>query len=103
MSKTMKIIIGIVFVLLVFYLIGSRNNPKVNYSAPSQTDNVQSEFKQAYMEGCIEEGGNNRYCDCTWQFLLDEYGFYRILDISTDYLKTNEIPEELNKAVKHCL
>ena len=101
MSKTMKIIIGIVFVLLVFYLIGSQT-PDTKYETIKTPVYSKDEFKQAYMEGCMEEG-TYEYCSCTYDYILDKHGLDKFLDISVEYMKTEELPDEMWEAVKHCL
>lgn len=100
MNKGIKIIIGIVIAFLILYLIGSRNQPKYETNSPAYSNN---EFKQAFIEGCIEEDATYEYCNCAYEYLVDTHGEDRVIDISVEYAKTNVIPDELWGAVKHCM
>jgi hypothetical protein len=65
-----------------------------------------SEFKGAYMGGCLdEEGANYAYCECTYKYMVREYGTDGLEKIAIIYDSgklNNEVEELLMDAVYAC-
>jgi hypothetical protein len=67
----------------------------VNKPTIGPTQNI---FYENYMEAC----GMDDYCQCTYDYMIDNHGFDKFLSLSIDYVETQKMPEELLDAVDYC-
>jgi len=68
---------------------------------PLDTD-TNTEMKDGFMIGCMEEG-TKEDCTCYYNSVLGQLGYDGLIDLSTDYLKTEQIPTKvIDKIKKDC-
>ena len=117
MKETMKnllMIFGVLFVLIVGYVIvtdymDSKEivSPVPASAFPTQSPAVtkyMTAYKSEYMEACNEDGGIFNYCSCTYDYMVDTYGVKQVISMSMDYVEDDaELPDELLEAVGECL
>ena len=64
-------------------------------------------FYENYMRGCVSATDGSKkmvdYCECTYDFMIEEYGFDDFVEIAIKSLDSEEIPPELMRAVNSCL
>ncbi len=61
------------------------------------------EMKKQFLKGCLYIPGLEDYCECAWSRLLNEYGTKGIVRIGFDFLKTDEMPDDLEEKLEGCL
>lgn len=88
----------------VFVGLLLRPTPKEVVKPSSNTET----FLKYYIEGCMESGeATYKYCSCSYEYIVEKYGFNTLLDESTDYVKTGIVSEKLNSiaedAVNNCI
>ena len=101
----MSILMGLAFGLIVGYLLWGNTTQEQEYTPlPTfeQSDMV-NEFRDEFLGGCIEEDGDEAYCQCTWDYLYKTQGYNGILDLSVEYLREGDIPSELMEAAEQCI
>jgi hypothetical protein len=102
-----KIVSGLVTVLsygigfaigffLIGLVIGLFKEDKV--TVPLGT-NYNTEFKDNFMTGCMEEG-TKEVCTCYYNSMLGQLGYDGLIDLASDYLKTEQIPTKLIDGIK---
>lgn len=106
-----KIVSGLVTVLsygigfaigffLIGLVIGLFKEDKV--TVPLET-NSKTEFRDGFMSGCLEEEGTVQDCNCYYNSILGQLGHDGIIDLATEYLKTEQIPKKvIDGIVKDC-
>lgn len=83
--------------LAVLYCIGLSMKPDTNPS-PS----LEAQTRQGFMDGCIKESnGEDAYCNCTYDGLIDLYGFNGLLD-NVGRLAREEFSEADMAVVNRC-
>jgi len=61
------------------------------------------EMKDGFMSGCVQSPGWYDYCECAYDFLLERHGMTGIMEIGTEYQKTDTLPPEMEEAVYECI
>lgn len=69
---------------------------------PNETAKAR-EMEGGYMSSCDPEGTATAYCQCTYDFLKANYGLASMVRIGEEYQRTNELTEEMWRAVEACL
>ena len=68
--------------------------------------------KQSYLQGCEDVKNTtelftqdklNKYCGCTWDYLINRYSIKEIIDINVKYTNTGKTPSELVGAARSCV
>jgi hypothetical protein len=95
-AKNALVILGVLFILLVSYMLGED-------SVNKKRDTLPSDFKEEYMIGCIDEDTSWEFCECGYNYLNDNYTNKQILDASLEYIETDEVPDEMMNAAKACI
>ena len=91
-------LVGAFIILMIVGLIANNQDSKIESSKPIDS------FKEAYMQGCTEEGASITMCDCSYNQLLKDLGMDGLIDLSADIAKGEEIPEYLlNNMIEQCL
>jgi len=98
--KNILIALGIAF--LIILLIGLFTQADKKTTTKNDTD-MMTKFKQSYVENCTMSSGMEDYCKCTYDYMVDKYGEEGLIDISIDYYRTEELPEEIYDAAKECI
>ena len=105
MKKVLVFILGIIIAIaainLGVYVADKITGPKVVY-----TDTQVAEFKATYLEGCTgvsNNGSLNNYCSCTYDYVVDNYGTTKFIDLSIQYAQDNKLPKELVDAADACM
>ena len=66
-------------------------------------DTDASEFRESFIEGCLEAEGEIEDCNCMYSYMERKMTKSEIIEMSLDYLKDDsEIPEVLYDAVDYC-
>lgn len=107
MNTQEKTIIGFVVVIVLCIIIGaySTKEEKKVVSVPvEKKTSLSSEFKENFIEGCMEDGTYSyTLCSCSYNSLENQLGTEGVWDLSINYIKTEEFPEEvLTQVVKDC-
>lgn len=116
--KTNKKVLYVIIAFLIFFLliaIVAGDNAPVEQRTESKTQKQEVEpepskkmsidedmLKSNFMEGCNIEGANKQFCECTWNYLVDQYGIEWLVDESINTYRTGDIPPEMFKAGKTC-
>jgi hypothetical protein len=70
---------------------------------PTPISSLETEFKTAFINGCIDNKESNRpYCTCNWDYLYKKYGMSKIYDLSMKYEETKVLPFELVESSEAC-
>jgi len=62
----------------------------------------ESEWKESFMEGCMEEDGSYAFCNCVSLELLDEYSIPELIEIGIDMITNDEIPTWAWEMMSRC-
>jgi|SRR6056297_298511 len=119
-KENKKILLTIIIVLGIVGLISlvtSTNDadkelePKVNETESVQMktneqrkmDFDNEELKAEYVKGCIQAGGNQDYCVCTYNEIKEQMEFDEFMTMVIEYNETGEFSEEMITAVERCI
>lgn len=96
-KETLKgIIIAVVVTLLAVVFINSvvsKNEEMVKVPINDFTSGVdRNSFEDGFIEGCVEEGATYSECDCMWNSVITQLGFDGVVEMTLDYLRTEELP-----------
>lgn len=104
MKKMLKYsLIGLVAVVLIIALSGNSENGQIK-PTPTPEVNFQEEMASIFIDSCID--GREEYvtyCNCCWAYMVDNYGFNTVLEVTRDFEETGEEPDILWKAINSCL
>lgn len=95
--KTNKIIVAILVVgLLIASAIFFGNKQEVVVEENEAYQTLQAEYKSNFIGGCIDgDTATYQECACSYDFAVETYGFDGFVEIALEYVKTDELPDEL--------
>lgn len=100
------VVIGVIVavLLVIASMIAISSEPKqMTSSATVYNPELQSEFRKAYMDGCVVDGSADyKTCDCTYEYMKDTLGFDRMIELGTQYNKDGIITSEMIAAANYC-
>jgi len=101
-----KVIAGIALVVILVFVIGaSEKEEEKMITIPIETESLStSKFENDFMEGCMgEDSTSYAMCSCAYNSIHNELGDDGIVELSVNYLKTEQIPEKvMTKVIKDC-
>jgi hypothetical protein len=105
-----SIIIGIVFVFLLFNWLTKSDSKEVEtveriverVVTPTPSDNY-TKLRVDYMEGCNPDGKNLLFCSCTYDELIKIYTYDEIMYISEMVDKGYNIDEYVMPVISECI
>ena len=107
MKTIEKVALGLVLVIALCLIFGSiiANNEKSVYVPIENKSEIAIDVKSNFIEGCVEDGdASYTLCVCAYNSLRSQLGDEGIIDLSLDYLKTEQIPEKVvEKMIKDCI
>ena len=108
MDKQSKIVLAIIvagaLIAVGIYFSGRSNKeePMITVPATSTVDNMEV-FKTSFIEGCMDgDAVKFAMCNCAYDKMLNKYGVDGFLKISTDYIKTQQMPESVVTTIIGC-
>ena len=111
MKKTLviagSILLGFIILVIGLALISGNDTKKVETvkvpHASLYENTIEDEFKDGFIEGCAEEGATVAQCTCSYNLLIDELGFDGVMNMSIEYINTEELPLKLlSQIVEEC-
>lgn len=79
------------------------NMVKMSFPEKETKSNFNNEFKDEFVKGCNSEGGSYTECACMYDSMIDQVGFDGMIDMSINYLETEELPMDvMTEAVETC-
>lgn len=106
------VVIGVIVavVLVIASMIAVSSEPKsssqpkqVTSSATAYNSELQSQFRKAYMDGCVIDGATDyKTCDCTYEYMKDNLGFDKMIELGTKYNRDGIITSEMIDAANYC-
>jgi hypothetical protein len=113
MKNTVLIFLGfcLFFVLGVALNSTNKQEPKVpSVNAPvfapvatTSPNRLSDSLRDAYIDGCNEEGGNFSYCDCTMVYLEEHFTREEIIEMFVIYADTEILPDGAVDAAVACM
>lgn len=79
---------------------------KTTDSIPDYTTRYSDKIENSrinFNSGCSEDGQNMKYCNCMFNWIIDNLGHTKFIEISLDYLETEVLPQSLKPAIKNCI
>lgn len=105
MTNEIKIVLAI---LVAGSIIGagvyfSKDSKEETVTIP-QTTTLSSTFKDNFIEGCLEKD-TSKYtlCSCMYDKLEENLGVQGVMDMSLEYLKTNQLPTNVFSIIAPCV
>ena len=93
-----NIIIGVSALIIISILFVAVRTSIILLDENTKTDT----FKEDYMEGC-SDGTNLDYCECTYDYLLEDLGKSGFLKVAYKYTETEVLPDVMFDAMAKCL
>jgi hypothetical protein len=90
-------VVGI-FIILMIIGLTAKDEEMINVPITS----TSQEFREGFMEGCIGDDATYQECDCAYTKLENKYGTQGILDLSAEYIKTEQIPADAVAEILVC-
>jgi len=110
MKKNKESISGVSVIVIAIIIVGAilftalRPEKEEMISVPYATSDINMVgFQSSFIEGCAEEGGDIVECSCYYEELYKAYGAKGILNLSADYLKTEQLPAKAFEVVSKCI
>ncbi len=100
--KAILILFGFIFITAIFSANSDNKKTEEELEKRAKVAELDPD-KQLFMDGCVGEEANYTYCECTYDYLEDEYGKEGIVELAGEYLSTDEVPDEMLDAIKACL
>jgi hypothetical protein len=107
MKKILQILLIFSAGIIITLLIIPDQKREIIYPTNKLEGPKQNVFYDTYMNGCVNASDGSdkfvKYCQCTYDYMVESYGeegFYRL---SLDYVKTEKMPQEFLDAVEECL
>jgi len=102
-KETIIAILGTILgAFVIIMIIGLATPEEKMVSMPIEGDTMAS-FKADFIAGCTEDETSSYYqCNCAYNELEKEYGKDGLLDMSIDYLKTEQFPERAISVILKC-
>lgn len=94
-------IVAVFVILMIIGLISNKQEKDSMVSVPIEITSTQ--FKDSFIEGCMEGDSSYTLCSCAYTQLENKYGNDGLLDLAADYLKTEKLPEEAIDAILVCV
>lgn len=113
MEKTQKGIVTIIAILFALIIVGvvfsalhDDSQPEQNQAATAvaqqDSEDDRDYMREGYMQGCVEgESEWQGYCDCSYDYIVDNYGKQGMIYLAGEYEKGNE-PELMEEAAMQC-
>ena len=118
MEKTRNLIIVLLIVVcfLIGFIVLSSNTPD-EYKIPDTLTNSMIEksdqieiakLKEGFLKGCMEEAADQKpYCECTFNYLLDNFGIKGTIEIGLDFEANDDVSKKtadnLTDAIYSCI
>ena len=98
-NNLLYLLIGGIVVFAALIWLGSTETSQptpVSDAYVTQPPALSDVFYENYMEGCNEDGDLYQYCNCTWDYLTDNYSIDELLwlDENLDSQETDRIVGE---------
>ena len=109
--KDFKKEIAIIVVIIGIVIVALSSNNETTLEKNMFTDKTyevseRDSQREAYNEGCIDEGGNTKYCNCTYDYFMDEMGEDEFELYSIDFLNEDLTDKQVDlfwDSVTDCL
>ena len=105
MKKYEKIILTIVLSVVLTVAVLNISKEEAMITVPIEEPTVSMvDYKESFIGGCIGEDASYSFCSCAYDSLLNQLGEEGVIDLSMNYLKTEQIPEKvMTNVLKSCL
>ena len=89
MTNTKWFGIGILIVILGWFIFVRDGGSIIPSPEPTPvpTSVITPSLKEAYLEGCLSEDVSYQYCECTYNYMAENYGEDAIMKLGIGYLK----------------
>lgn len=114
--KTSKKVLYIVIIFLLFFLAlaivggntSTQHEPQEQKVTPNSLEkssekSLREEMRATFIKNCNMEEANRQFCECTWDYLIENYGLDWLVDESLNTYKTGNIPPEVFEAGEACI
>lgn len=96
------VVIGILIVLVITKTSLFKKEKMI--TVPLDTDTVGINFRENFIVGCTQSGeATYKFCSCAYNRMEQEYGEDGMIDLSLNYLKTEQLPEKIEELVLPCI
>lgn len=116
-NQIKSILVGVgatLFVMLMLFLIFSnsttieeKQNPVkkseqkvVKEMIKQESEKQKINLEQTFVNGCVEAGGNNAYCSCVYNNLINKTGKEGFMDLVQKFTNGNITDEQANLMVE---
>jgi hypothetical protein len=100
------VIVGLITAGLAMVAVKPRDSfvETVRTTIPMVRERLPQAYRDGYMEGCNEDGTQKKYCECTVNYLEDNYSVDAVVDMSIEYSEDSSVmPEMVKKAAMACI
>ncbi len=94
-----KLFVAVLGLLLITGLLAGL---LFKYSITSRDKTYTKEFQDNFIDSCLAEGGTNKSCSCSVQYLYDNYNFQVAKKLDEIAKSSGKVPSELVEAFKSC-
>lgn len=97
-------VIGAVIGAVVILSIMGSNTKPISETKPSE-NLISSEtyYETTFVDGCTKGGGTKSECQCVYDKMQAKWTFDEIKSISTEYAKTEKLPEAMTQMANECI
>lgn len=68
-----------------------------------KVNTYEVDFKNSFVSGCVDDVTTFTQCDCSYDKLLEKYGFDGLYRVSKEYDETQILPDGAVEAITECL
>ena len=95
------VLLGVIAITSTLLLSSNKENKEVKNVIKTainevEDDNGKDLLKEAFIEGCTEEGGNYLYCSCTFNYVVDELGLKAFMSESIKYEEDGVLSDRMS-------
>jgi len=103
-SNLIGFVILIVAIVLSVLIFNNKEEPKIKVPiAEKEVSIVEREFKAGFIEGCTEDNLiSYSVCNCAYNKMINHYGFNKLLELSLEYIETEELPAKTIDFLVEC-
>ena len=69
----------------------------------TETQTTAEMYKKSFVDGCAEESGDIKSCECMYDSLIEKYGLKEILEMSVNYIETGKLDNKFYSVIPQCV
>lgn len=94
---------AVVGAVIILSLMGGSDTKPISETKPSEPlVSAETYYETSFVDGCVKGGGVRSACQCVYDKMQAKWTFEEIKSITSEFSKTNKIPEAISQMAVEC-